>query len=256
LLRGTIEKGDYERYRSFYRHHHRALQNLYLLSPGGDAEEAIKIGRLVRRYLTTVSAPIRYGGDGSPFMLRKPPSFKPGVPPGNLCVGPTCICASACALVWFGGVSRDGEVGLHRPRRTDAEYKALAPADASAVYKRALQEISRYLEEMEAPRPLIDGMMATSSSEIRWVGDDDQLEYAPSFIEWVDASCGAFTSQERKALSELAPREALAKFRPGAAQPLSASEQMLRKMLSEKSSNWYKCKQFLVYGRRDALLAP
>src|SRR5262245_58347390 len=52
LLRGTIEKGDYERYRSFYRLHHRALQDLYLLSPGGDAEEAIKIGRLVRRYLT------------------------------------------------------------------------------------------------------------------------------------------------------------------------------------------------------------
>lgn len=257
LMHGTIEKGDYERYRSFYRQHHRALQNVCLVSPGGDAEEATKIGRLVRRYLTSVTAPTRFGDDASPFRLFKPPSFKPGEPVEHLCVGSTCICASACALVWFGGVNRSGQVGLHRPKRTDAEYKALAPADASAVYKRALQEISRYLEEMEAPRPLIDGMVATSSSEIRWVKDEDQLEYPPSFIEWVDASCGAFTSQERNALNELGTREVFAKGRPGDdLQPLTPTEKMLRKMLSEKSFAWAKCRNILVNARRDALAAP
>jgi hypothetical protein len=160
-------------------------------------------------------------------------------------------------LIWFGGVDRLGHVGLHRPTLTDAEYKALSAAHASAVYKRALQEITRYLEEMEVPRPLIDGMVATSSSEMRWVEDDrDKVDVPPSLIEWIDAACGAFTSQEQNTLSDLDGRDFLAKRSPGAAQPLTGSETMLLKMLSEKSFNRTRCRHFLIGARRDALAAP
>jgi hypothetical protein len=44
--------------------------------------------------------------------------------------------------------------GLHRPGINDPEFSALPSADAYTVYKRTLQEITRYLAEMEAPRPL------------------------------------------------------------------------------------------------------
>src|SRR5262249_3854410 len=91
LLQGRIEKGDFERYKLFYRRHHRGLQTLLLASPGGDAEEAIKIGRLVRKYYVTIWAPMRFA-DNLPFQLRKP-SLTTVEP---LCSGPTCICASAC----------------------------------------------------------------------------------------------------------------------------------------------------------------
>lgn len=257
LLQGTIEKGDYERYRVFYRQQHRGLQSLYLASPGGDAEEAMKIGRLVRKYLLTTWAPSRYADD-LPFHLTNP-SWTVGRPVEYLCQGPTCICASACGLIWFGGVDRTGQVGLHRPKITDPQFKALQPANASTVYRRVVQEISRYLEEMEAPRPLIDGMVATSSAEIRWVdasSDNDQLEHPPSFVEWVDASCGSLTSQERKIESELSARKGFAKFRPGATAPLTEREEILLKMLFEKSSNRSKCRTLLVAARRDALPEP
>jgi hypothetical protein len=43
---------------------------------------------------------------------------------------------------------------------------------------------------MEAPRPVIDEMLATSSSEIRWVNAiADGLSRPPSYAEWEDASC-------------------------------------------------------------------
>lgn len=76
---------------------------------------------------------------------------------------------------------------MHRPRTEDPRFKAMAPAEASVAYKGILDDISRHLEEMEAPRAAIDAMVATSSSEIRWVDyDRDGLERSPSIAEWTD----------------------------------------------------------------------
>jgi hypothetical protein len=243
LLRGLIARGDYEQYKAFYSHYHRALEVLLLVSEGGNAEEALKIGRLLRKYLLSVFAPSR--SSDTSFRLMRPSDIS------DLCRGPSCICVGACALIWFGGVSRAGHVGLHRPGINDPEFNAPLSADASTVYKRTLQEITRYLEEMEAPRPLIDTTFATSSSEIQWVEEVDggSLEYPPSFIEWVDANCGSLTSHERKTQRELFTRSALQ-------EPLTATEVMLEKMLTEKLSNHINCRLTLVRARRDALAAP
>jgi len=106
--------------------------------------------------------------------------------------------------MWFGGVERSGTVGLHRPRIDDPAFKALRGADATKVYNRILLEIARYLEEMEVPRPMIDAMVATGSSEIRWIDSiGDDLFRPPSIAEWEDAACSAFNKEEKKALSGL-----------------------------------------------------
>ena len=59
------------------------------------------------------------------------------------------------------------------------------------------------LAMMEAPRSLIDAMVATGSSEIYWADAEEslvpaerQLRNPPSWREWVDASCGSFTAEE------------------------------------------------------------
>ena len=71
-------------------------------------------------------------------------------------------------------------------------FKGLAPADASTAYRRVLQSIAAYLDEMEVPKSIIESMIATGSSEIRWVNSrDDGLERPPSIAEWEDASCGS-----------------------------------------------------------------
>jgi hypothetical protein len=132
LIKGTIEKGDYDRFRVFYKERYRFMSTVYLVSPGGDAYEAMKIGRLLRKYLSTVVAPFTSGNDAVLYHLSRD---------NPVCRGPSCTCASACALIWFGGVSRLGIVGVHRPRFTDPQFSALPPGEASTVYKQ-LSEIS------------------------------------------------------------------------------------------------------------------
>jgi hypothetical protein len=161
--------GDYETLLKFLRANWPAVSEVELISDGGSAYEAIRIGRLLRKYLITTYV----SGLAS---LR--------------CASTGCICASACALIWFGGVQRMGTVGLHRPRFDDPDFANLPPEDATKLYRRSLKEIEGYLEEMEAPQPIIEDMIATSSSDIHWVNSiADQLSRPPSYAEWEDASC-------------------------------------------------------------------
>jgi hypothetical protein len=76
------------------------------------------------------------------------------------------VCVKRVRANLVGAVEPSGTVGLHRPRLEDPEFKTLAPADAATVYKRVLYDIACYLDEVEAPCPIIDAMIATGSSEI------------------------------------------------------------------------------------------
>lgn len=180
LLRNKIAKGDYEKVESLIS---SSTSTFYLVSPGGDVDEALKIGRLFRKHLISTDAPWRLP-DGS---------TRPGacLHAGKEYYGQNCTCASACALIWFGGVVRSGTVGLHRPYINDPRFSGLPPADASREYRRMLDSVTVYLKEMEVPTSIIESMVNTSSGDIRWVDSVyDGLERPPSIAEWVDASCG------------------------------------------------------------------
>jgi hypothetical protein len=159
LLNGQISKGDYEKVATFFKAYHP--DHFELNSPGGDVDEALKIGRLFRKYLISTSD--GYAG----------------------------TCASACAFIWFGGVFRGGTVGLHRPRSIDPMFRGLSPPDASIAYRRVLERIAAYLDEMEVPKSIIELMVATGSADINWVDASTYgLSRPPSIAEWEDASCG------------------------------------------------------------------
>jgi len=153
-----------------------------LLSPGGDVDEALKIGRLFRKYLIRAVAPWRKP-DGSIWIYM----FDRTAP----CRGQDCTCASTCGLIWFGAVERDGTVGSHRPYIDDPMFAGLPPAEASIRYRQMLDSVVSYLNEMEVPKSIIESMIATSSGDIRWVDAiDDGLDRPPSIAEWVGALCG------------------------------------------------------------------
>src|SRR5215472_2142471 len=119
----------------------------------------------------------------------------------DLCRGQNCTCMSACALIWFGGIERGGMVGLHRPYIVGPVFKGLSPADASTTYRRLLDGVAAYLNEMEVPTSIVELMVATGSDDIRWVqAFDDQLDLdrPPSIAEWSDASCPAVPSDLSK----------------------------------------------------------
>jgi hypothetical protein len=238
LIYGPIEQGDYEKVRAFYRQNHPFLSAFTLASPGGSVLEAFKIGQLFRKYLITVFAPVRVtSADGRErFILAGEPECDSG----------RCICASACALIWFGAVDHWGTVGLHRLHTDDPSFKALDPPAAAEAYRRVLDSIRRYLDEMEVPKPMIEAMVATGSADIKWVTVASDLSRPPSLAEWEDATCGTFSDQERAVLSQLHEKGSNATKR----------EQSLRDKLQNKQSQRIRCQVELLSSRRDKLPPP
>ena len=241
LLRGSIEKGDYEKIVKLYRGSHPFLGQFKLISSGGNVDEAIKIGRLFRKYMIAAWAPAEINGS----------FFLPGSSTKPLCNDSSeCVCASACALIWFGAQDRFGTVGLHRPRTNDPTFKALSPAEASAVYRRMLDSVVRYLDEMEVPKQMIESMVATGSAEIRWVDSiKNRLERPPSIAEWKDASCGSFTAQEENTLLEL-------RLHTMNGTGLPQQEALTSNLLSEKEGKKAECEGVLISHQRDRLAPP
>jgi hypothetical protein len=173
-IRGKIVEGDYAKVERYILHNRDS--NFYLVSPGGNVDEAMKIGRLFRKFLVTTNSSYK-GGNDEQLRCKSPAE---------------CICASACALIWFGGVERRGTIGLHRPYINDPRFKQLPPSEASSAYRRILKDVGDYAAEMEIPQSIVETMIATSSGGIRWVDSFDRsgIDRPPSIAEWVDATCG------------------------------------------------------------------
>jgi len=248
-LHGIIVGGDFEKVSDFYKRNHRVLSMVKLWSSGGEVDVAIKIGRLMRKYLISVEAPETWYTGGKRVLDTFEWDTRGSTITTTLCAGPDCVCASACALIWFGGVDRSGEVGLHRPRIDDPQFKSLSPTEATAVYRRTLEDIEAYLREMEIPRPIIDRMVATGSSEIQWVeAEKDHLERPPSFAEWEDANCGTFTREESNTSASLHGKER--------ASSLSPNEALLLRLLDDKHSKRISCTQQFRHRQVDQLSPP
>jgi hypothetical protein len=243
FLNGTIVKGDYDKVRRFFAQQKNYMNVFYLVSTGGDVDEAMSIGRLFRKFLIHTWAPDDFLGR---FHLGNFGSIQP---PLDRCEGAQCVCASACALIWFGGVDRTGRVGLHRPRIGDPAFKNLPPAEAAKVYRKALEDIARYLDEMEAPRPMIDAMVATDSSNIWWVdADGDHLEQPPTYAEWVEAACGHFSKQEENTLQNLLHKQSSGN--------LTSNDALLLKLLSDKEVTHRSCTMSLRFSHVEQFPPP
>jgi hypothetical protein len=138
---------------------------------------------------------------------------------------------------------------LHRPRIDDPQFKVLAPAEATKVYRRSLDEIEKYLDEMEAPRSMIDAMVATNSADIRWVdADKDDLERPPSVAEWADAACGYITNEEKNTEEELSINEINGS--------LSSKAAIFLKLLREKRIKHAQCWLALRFNQVERLPPP
>jgi len=232
IVRGTIVEGDFEKVVALYRKNHPYLSMFSLISPGGNVDEAMEIGRFFRKYLITAVAPYKGGV----------------ISIGECSDAEACICASACALIWFGAPQRGGAVGMHRPYYAEAgTFSSLSPADAALSYKKVLNRVSRYLEEIEVPAQVIETMISTGSGELEWLEDDASIN-PPSFSEWKAAACGHFTEEEKGTLHELARK----RYRKTA----TRNDLLLEDLLKKKDVDKYFCDQSLVSRHRQKLEAP
>jgi len=173
-MNGPIAVGDADKFARLLRDHPFLVQ-VQLDSPGGSIEEAMKIGRLIRKHLIATKQVVGYSEE-CVFYSR---------------CGPPPHCSSACFFIWSAGFIRSGErIGLHRP--TSKELLGMDPDRASVWYRQILTELEAYLREMEVPPQFFQIMTSTTSSGIRWLSrsEIESMFEVPSIDEWLTAACG------------------------------------------------------------------
>jgi hypothetical protein len=269
LLKGAILPGDGDRFAKILRQSHPFLSSVSLWSPGGSVEDAMKIGRLIRKGLIDTRAPSKInvpfidvvrsdekqpgwgtltswsgGAWTSVCEGRNVSDMKDAKPSHN------CHCASACFLIWAAGVERTGDVlGLHRPRIEATAFAKLPPDRAGVLYRQLLSDIGRYLAEMEIPRQLIEIMTSTSSKDLRWLTyeEADSIEdMPPSIAEWVASSCGAMSKYEKDTMSKISAEIAWPKN-------VSQRDRMLLDQLEKKRSQIVRCVSDKIRMARDGI---
>ena len=120
---------------------------LFLNSNGGDIDAAMRVGEFIRQK-----------------------KFHTGV---------ISSCASACVLVFLGGVERwvfDGKIGLHRPYSVNY---SITESEAKQAYEDINHRIREYLNRMNIPEGLLNIMNTVPPTEIMWLTDknnSNQLE--------------------------------------------------------------------------------
>jgi hypothetical protein len=190
LLNGPIVPGDAAKFGNFLRRHHPFLDEVTLTSSGGSVDDAMKIGRLIRKGLIKTKAahendPDSPRGNGRFFDFEKGPPWCHDGPSSY------CHCASACFLIWSAGVERSGSsLGLHRPTTTSTALTDTPPNQASA---QLLPDVAAYLKEMEVPERFIQLMVNTNSTEVRWLSGREakSLKEVPSIAKWLTTACRA-----------------------------------------------------------------
>ena len=100
---GDIVPGDAKKLLDFYKTYGVMTSPVHLRSKGGNVEEAMKMGAIIRRLRLETEVPVWNTG-------RQP------IDPIKVDRQENMICASACFLVYAGGASRFGNyLAMHRP---------------------------------------------------------------------------------------------------------------------------------------------
>jgi len=181
IIEGEIQPGDYDAFVRLVKPYKGDVRTVYLMSPGGAAVEAMKIGRLIRGLKMETIAPM--GSPSRPLCLVKPIETK------------NCTCASACFLLLVSGVNRTGEImGIHRVYIKHEQLRNLSAKDAVNSSIEIKKIISSYFIEMGVPTAYIDRALSTPSGEIDFLSAKEINKYfngyIPDYAEWMTAKCG------------------------------------------------------------------
>jgi hypothetical protein len=220
-LTGEIGRGDYERFRAIMTEN-SGIGTLELWSPGGDVDEAEKIGRLVRKLKLATRSSFS-GKLGDQECATEKNIFGPKH---------KCSCASACFLIWTAGVDRYGShLGLHNLRYSDKEYMDKVTKDEyQKAYTSSAQDFRSYLREMEVPEFYINQALSTSAYELREVDPRNGIEHldllrVPSWTEVLDEACHGDATCKQQELRKRQKEAWIAEFKNQAADPgMSPSE--------------------------------
>lgn len=177
LLEGEIVKGDYDKFLSLVKDKGMFPAELHLKSNGGDALEAIKLGKLINK--SFIKTYIRLGDN----------------------------CHSSCFILWAGGTIRYvsslpplmSKVGIHRPKYSEQYFSSLSISEARSKYDEMEIMVQKYLTDMRIPQSIIEGMLRTPSDRVKLLSSEDINKLNgqdPTSYEWLVAKCGNLTKSE------------------------------------------------------------
>jgi len=188
----------------------------HITSTGGDLDEAMKIGEIIR----SSQIPVWSGEE----------------------------CFSACVFIYASGVERDaqGKVGLHRPYFDKKYFANLSSLEAKEKYEELKQQSITYLKEIEVSQALIDRMFQTGSTEVDIIEAEEANRLfgaqSPFYEEWITAKCGKYTEEQSRVLTSW-----------GSLQAARATLAMAKDESIPKSDNFGSNLQELVEGAQLAL---
>jgi len=218
-----------------------AIDTIYLMSKGGDVEEAMKMGAIIRRLRLGTMAPIWQGNNNEP-------PFSPVLPDNK----DNLICASACFLIYAGGVDRFGNyLALHRPYLSRAETSKLSDIEYEAAQKKETIEVSEYLKSMDIDQYWIDRMMATSSQDsyvVPWSEADNKVYHLMGTVPLIEeielGKCTAITPEEFGIIGLLSRKKQ--------ASLLTVEEQSRLTQETTKMEAFFDCEKKVLEGIRNA----
>lgn len=182
-MHGEVRQGDFVNFMVHFASWEKPPTIFHIDSPGGDLEEAMKIGRIIRESYI----PIWTGEE----------------------------CSSACVFIFVAGVERvaRGRLGLHRPYYDQKYFAQLNPLDAKLKYDELKKESVDYLKEMDVPQDMIERIFKTNSSDIDYL-DEAQTKAIfgyrlPFYDEWLASKCGRYTEEEERVLGAISALHAI-----------------------------------------------
>ena len=222
-LTGIIEQGDYPKFKGIIEQFANSgtfVTSINLSSPGGKVDEALRIGRLIRaKRIATLAA----DSDNR-----------------------ESICASACALVWLGGVYRVGTVYVHRSYIEDGQSlkfdtweQALGTSQGS---------IRQYLDELRVPNVVFQKILETPSTTITPISSGVDVSSMDSVLdEYLLFHCGNRLSENQRIFLDA--------FEGSDGSGLNVPDKMLLDVLREKDEWVRGCgKRYLISAQKEAQL--
>ena len=197
IIEGEIESGDYEHFLKVVKDNQGKLADVYLLSPGGDFVEAMKIGRALRALEMGSVVPGRKP-TGRPFC------YDDSIPrnPAN------CTSASAAFFIHVGAIERAGlYLVVHRPYFAPEQFAKLTESQAQAAFNALQRDARAYMAEMGVPPQVQEEVMGTPPDKGVVLDDETVRKYfvgeIPYQQEWRHAKCAQLSPIETQRLDAL-----------------------------------------------------
>lgn len=181
IIEGRIIEGDFEKFLNAVIEQGIYTTTVHLASNGGNVAEALKIGRFIRLNSMATETGTRTQGR-------------------NICVDSVkphnCNCASACVLIFLGGIHRSGNMlGVHRPYLEHTVLKSLSLPESEVAGRLLEKETDKYFQDMGAPTSLKEILNANTSENIQMLEDgyinQNLAGYIKEVEEWLLAKCGS-----------------------------------------------------------------